>query len=298
MVNTSTNPLTVVKNGTEVRLDTMAFNISTKSGIVGMAAAKGNSASVPGRHGSLYKRGRRRDEGRVILSMWANDTDVDGVLGTDRYKTWRTNMDKLLQIFDTTHGQVELREYLDPAAPTVYRRATCEVRAAIDPEVLGRTFGQFKVECIINAVFWESYDVTTFTSPTSAAAIATHNMTNFLDMTAPIEDAVISVDGPIANPIITDPLSGHNISFAGTIANGTQWRIDSGLFETATGVGINFTPGSGSSATLLTTAKGSYAPRLFGTTPELQGTAPRITLAGTGTGAATRLRVQARRKFH
>lgn len=298
MATTSTNPLTAVKNGVEVRLDTMAHNISTKSGIVGMAAAKGSSATVPGRHGSLYKRGRRREEGRVILSMWANDTDVDGLPGTDKYKTWRANMDKLLVIFDTTHGQIELREYIDPAAPTVYRRAFVEVRAAIDPEVLGRAFGQFKVECIINSVFWESYDVVTFTSPTGAGAVATHNMTGFQDMTAPIEDAIISIDGPIANPFLIDPLSGHRIDLAATVANLSQWRIDAGLFETATGTGLNFTPGSGTSATLTTIAKGSYAPRLFGITPELQGTAPRITLGGTGTGANTRLRVQARRKFH
>src|SRR5690242_16955241 len=142
MVTTATSPLTVVSNGSEIRLDTLAHNISTKNGIVRMAPMKGNAQEVPGRHGSLYKRGRRRGEGIVILNMWASDQDVDGIYGTDRYVTWRSNMDKLLAIFDTSMAQIELREYIDPAAPTVYRRAFCEVRSAIDPEVMGRAFGK------------------------------------------------------------------------------------------------------------------------------------------------------------
>lgn len=298
MVTTATSPLTVVSNGSEIRLDTLAHNISTKNGIVRMAPMKGNAQEVPGRHGSLYKRGRRRGEGIVILNMWASDQDVDGIYGSDRYVTWRNNMDKLLAIFDTSMNQIELREYIDPAAPTVYRRAFCEVRSAIDPEVMGRAFGKFTVECIINGTFWEDSVVQTFSSPTGATAVATHNMTVFSGMTAPIEDAVISVTGPLGNPFLVDPLSGHRVDLGMTLAAGQQWRLDASLWETAQGTGINFTPGAGTSVTGITVAKGPYAPRLFGVTAENQGTAPRIQLGGTGASTGTQVRVQARRKFH
>lgn len=303
MSNTSRNPVVVVKGGVTTRLDTLAYNISTKNGIVAMSGLRGSAVIVPGRHGSLYRAGKKREEGMFILSMWAHHGNTDGVAGADKYATWRSNMDTLLRLFDTSRAQILIREYItslsSPGAAlpsTGYRQALCEVRGAIDPEVIGKTFGKFNVACVINDVFWEGDTVLTYTSPTGASAIATHTITTFDGSTAPIEDSIIVVDGPITDPTITDILSGHQLKLVGTVAAGQQWQVDSGRFRSNTGASLEFNTTGGTSAVANTVVTGIYAPRYFGLTTDTGVT--QVSLAGTAVAAATRLRIQARKKFH
>lgn len=295
MINTSDHPVTVVKNGTEYRLDTLAYNISTKSGIGGsMAPLRGASAQVPGRTGSLWTPGRKRDEGVALLSMWAQSTDNDGVEAIDPYLQWRDNMDLLLWIFDTSNAQVELREYLQKVpigtslAGKPYRRAMIEVRNAIDPEIFGRVFGEFKVSCVLNDTYWEDYIQQTWTSPIGASAVATHQMNFFAGMTAPIEDATITVFGRANGPTLTDPVSGHQIVLGTDIPAASSWVFDCKTWSSK--IGAN-------SVTANTTSKGKFAPRLFGISAE-GAAAPRIQLAASNTDANTKITVTARRKFH
>lgn len=294
MVNTSVNPVTAVRGGVETRLDTLAYNISTKGGIGGsMAALRGSSAIAPGRSGSIYRRGRKREEGRAILSMWAQDTDVDGAYGADSYSTWRANQDKLLMIFDTQNEQIELREYITPVplgqslAGKPYRRAMVEVRAAIDPEMVGRAFGEFKVECVINDVYWEDSALQSWISPVGTSAVGTHNMTAFNGMTAPIEDAVITVTGPATNPKLTDPRTGHWVQLSEAVASAAVWTLDCKTWASSVG---------GVSKTAKTTSSGPFSPRLFGVSPA--DGAPQVQFSATGAGTGTKVQVQARRKFH
>lgn len=306
MINTSVNPITVVKGGVETRLDTLAYNVKTKSGIGSkLAPLRGSSVEVPGRSGSIWRPGRKRDEGSVILSMWAQDTDTDGVTAADQYGKWRSNMDMIVKLFDTQNEQIEIREYLtpvaigDPLPSTGYRRAICEVRAAIDPEVLGRFYGEFVVECIINGTYWEDYQLSEFTSPANALAISTHVAAPFAGMTAPLEDAQIVVNGPLTNPRVTDTRTGHWVQLTGTIVFGQQWSLDSGLWLSATGSGIDYNAAGGTTAAASTTSSGRFSPRFFGLSagPDAA-TGPSIQLSGTGANTGTLLRIRGRRKFH
>lgn len=296
MTNTSLNPIVIVKSGIPVRLDTLAYNISTKSGISGrMAPTRGPSAVVPGRTGSIYRSGKKRDEGSIILSMWAQDADVDGARPvSNRYRTWRNNMDILLTLFDTTLGQIEVQEYIDDVAlgavlPTTgYRRAICEVRSAIDPDVLGKTFGKFSVELIINNTYWEDPNLITWQSPLGVGSVATHDLSVFQSMTAPIEDGLLTVSGPITNPIVADTLSGHRVKLNGAVPQGQDWVVDSANFTSMLG---------GSSVTAITVSEGIYTPRLFALSPNPTAP-PQLQLLGSGTNTNTRVTYQARRKYH
>lgn len=299
------HPVTIVKDGTEYRLDTLAYNIKIRNGRVGLAGMRGESVEVAGRDGSIFLGGKVREEGLVVLSMWVRDRDVDGnlVAGKTQYETWRTNMDFLLWLFDTTNTQVEFREYLVPvpAGATLtgrpYRYAKCEIRQPIDPEFKGQVYGEFKVGLRINSTFRKESTLLTFVSPLGASAIATHTMTAFNGGTAPIKELVVNVDGPITNPTITDYLSGHWIRLNETVPAGQQWAFDTETWESRVGASLEFNANSGGTRkTSTTTASGIYSPRLFAVTPSDVNT--RVTLAGTAPSGTTRLRIQARRTFH
>lgn len=289
MTNTSANPIAV--NG--VRLDTLAYNISTKSGVVHMAAIRGVSDVIPGKNGSMYSPGKRREEGRIILSMWANDTDVDGnFLSSDRYANWRKNMDMLLMLFDTSLAQVTVTEQV---STTEQRMAICEVRASIDPEVLGRVYGEFKVELIINDTFWMANADSEFVSPTGTTAVALHSLSPFAGATAPMEDLIAIVDGPLTNPSLTDIRSGHLCRYNGALPAGQQWQVNTTTWRSVTGAGLEYSTTGGTSVTAQTVAYGLHAPRLFALSADAP---PKVRLDGTAAAATTRFRLKGRKKFH
>lgn len=292
---TSNNPLVVIKNGVSTRLDTLAYNVSTKAGMIRMAGLRGESPEIVGRSGSLYTSGKPRDNGRFVISGWARDTDVDGVPGSDRYATWRSNMDKLLWLFDTQYSRILVREYItslstpSSALPSSgYREAEVEVTAAIDPEQLGKTFGEFKVECTINDVFWRSEEDVNWLSPTGPTSIGTHSLPTLAGSTAPIYDAVISVYGFIGNPRLTDPVTGHYVQLNGAFATG-PWVLDCKNWTSKLG-GINQANN--------TDVVGKLTPYLFGISPAGPGAAPTIQLSGGSANSNTRFAVLARKKFH
>lgn len=302
MTYTSYNPIAIIKGGATTRLDTLAYNVGLRR-VGGMAPMRGAQVEIPGRSGSIYMPGRQRDDGTFILEMWASDDNIDGTPQSDRYLTWRTNLDTLMRLFDTKYGQITVREYLtklsSPSATlpsTGYREAQCEVRTAIDPELVDWAYGALKVELVINDTYWRDYQDLTFTSTQGTGAVATHTMTNWAGATAPTEDAAFIVDGPITDPKVTDVLSGHWVQFTGTLTSGQQWVVDSAVWASVTGSGIEWAYGSGTSATAATVAQGLYSPRLYGVSPWASG--PTVTLSGTGAGANTRLRIKGRRKFH
>jgi hypothetical protein len=302
MTNTSYNPVVIIKGGVTTRLDTMAYNVGLRTA-GGSAAMRGEVVKVPGRSGSIYLPGRQRDDGVMILEMWVSDDNTDGAQQSDRYLTWRSNLDTLMRLFDTRYGQITVREYLtkltapsDSLPSTGYREATCEVRAAIDPELFGWAYGALKVELVINDTYWRDYQDLTFTSTQGTGAVATHTMSNWAGATAPTEDCAFIVDGPITDPKVTDVISGHWVQYTGTLASGTQWVVDSSAWASVTGSGIEWTYSSGTSVTANTVAQGLYSPRLYAVSPWASG--PTVKLDGTGAGANTRLRIKGRRKFH
>lgn len=272
MSNTSINPIVVVKEGIAYRLDTMAYNVSTKGGIGGsMTALRGASAVVPGRSGSIWNPGRKRNEGMILLSMWAQDTDENGNPTGDQYRAWRENMDKLLWLFDTSNARVEIREYVQrittpstDLAGLPYRSAVVEVRDAIDPEVLGRVYGEFKVSCVINETYWqssESIDESWFLMMGETQ----HDALIPNEGNAPIEDGVIIfsalVDHTVSNPEVVDVASGHSISLMDTTLNsGDTWTINCKDWTSDI---------EGVSVTAKTKARGVFAPRYFGLTPNM-----------------------------
>lgn len=294
MTNTSTHPWTV--NGT--RLDTLANNIETKDGWVNISGHRGANAVVPGRHGEIWTPNKRHEPGSVVLSMWVSHTDANGSLvGSDPYFQWRKNFDALVALFDSNYGLLDVRQQYGPSAVTDVRQAFCEVDAVITPEFFGNQFGKFKVGLLIPDVFWQDVATQDFSSPTNAGALATHSVSTLTGLTAPVEDAIVQVIGPITNPKVIDMRTGHYVQLNFTVPSGQTWEFDCDKWTSVVGTNPAFA-GTGTNKTDVTVSSGIHDPRLFAIAPSVAlATAPTVRLEGTGNGTLTQLKIRARRKF-
>ncbi len=288
MANTSTHPITV--NGT--RLDTWAYNIKTKDGMVIIPNLRGDNAVVPGKHGELWTPNKRRDPGEIILSMWIRDRDVDDVLpASNPYYAWRQNLDTVLRLFNSPYALLDVRQTLDTG---VVRQAFCEVKGISDPVMRGERYGELKVSLSIPDSFWQDTATTDYDSTAGVAnAIKTHSLTAYSGATAPMEDLQFVVDGPLTNARLTDIASGHYVQLNFALPGTDQWMVDTSTWSSKTGAGIAFTT-NGTIRTSVTQAVGAMLPRLFGIAPT---SPPSVSLSGTGASTTTRLRIRNRRKY-
>lgn len=306
MVYTSRNPIVIVNGGNTVRLDTLAYNIETRSGVAtGVASARSGAVEVAGRTGSFYRPGAKREESTIVLKLWVSDDDVNGQPQSG-YQSWRNNIDTLNSIFDTSTRQLEIREYVNAiASPSTtlvgkpYRRAFCEVRTVIEPDMEDRWFGPYVAELVNNQTYWEDDALTTFVSPTGTTAVATHTITALGGSTAPIEDALITVTGPITNPALTCPETGSTLRHTGTVAAGQQWCVNTKTYQSAKGTNIESAIWAGNvagtSVVPSTVYSGPHSPTMF---PIAGSPSPQVQLSGSGAGTGTNLKIAARKKYH
>lgn len=238
------------------------------------------------------------EEGVGALALWAigattspattGPTVGDRVLPATvegRRQAFEQNMQTVMRFFTRPHRLSAIRAQ---QADGSVRRALVEWKEWSEPEVqAGGTRAEWGISYIIPGVWWEDETVTTQTS-VAAASLATLDLTQFSGMTGIIDDAVITVFGPITNPKIQDMETGQWVQYSGTVAAGQSWVIDCGAFTSMVGV---------SSVLANTKHGGGYR---FLTIPNCYGLSntPRIAMTqGTSLGATTALRVSARRKW-
>jgi hypothetical protein len=204
-----------------------------------------------------------------------------------RRKALEDNIASVQRLFMRKHRLSTIRAY--SASDGSIRRALVSFEEMSDPNVMaGGTRAEFTVAYTIPSVFWEDEDARTQSATAGAALPKNLDLTSFDNMTGIIEDAVITVAGPVTNPRITDAETGMWVQYTGTIATGTSWVVDAGAFTSKSGTGTDLMKD--------TTHGGSYRllpiSNLFGTS-----TSPRLVLSGSAGGATTNLSVTARRKW-
>lgn len=286
MANWSTYPLQV--DGT--RLDTYAHGIESFEGRVGMAGKVGGNISVPGRHGTIWVPNKPFDEAAVVLKMFVNGTDVDGNVPSSAVASFRANLDALFLIFGKNSALLDVRQ----TWPSGVRQTFVECLEALDPSVFGvLPAGRFNVALNLPSPFWQDVSTADYTSASALASGVTLTMATYDGSTAPIEDAIFAVRGPATNPRLTDVISGAWVQYSGTIATGTDWQVDSGLWTSKTGSNIGL--GAGGSSVIATTGYGGAGPRFLTLSPRSGG--PQVTLTGTALGASTQVLARARKKY-
>lgn len=266
-----------------VALNTTARMLELPEGVDTTAGLRGDNLTVPGRHGRVW-RPKRYDEANRVLRMWATGNDE---------ATLEANLDALIAMFTVRHRLLDVRR---TRADGVTRQMFAEAVDVLDPRILlaypYNGYLELNVALRTPGAFWQDVATSDFTSPAGLTLPSTVAVTTLAGGTAPIDDAVIVVRGPIANPTVTD-VSGASVTLAGTLANGTDWQVDSSAWTSKTGAALGFGAG-GTDALAATTHTDA---RMLPITPA-GASSPQLTLSGTGgVGAATALLVRGRRKF-
>lgn len=280
-MNTTEETLSV--NG--VVLNTLAYNISTLAGRLRAPALRTENIQVPGRHGSLRTRRKFYDEGEIVLPMWVRDTDEDELVSSR--EIFYSNIDRLTKLFRPGSGLLEVIHTL-PDSST--RRAMAECTEAIDLSPKGRGLANFSVALKVPSVFWED------TSTVSQDLVPPHTgpVSVLNGMTAPIEDAVFTVTGPMTNPRVESWFNGGALEvpvwfqYSGTVPAGQTLTIDCSKWVLTGGGG--FTP-------VYANFTHAGSARWMVIEPDLDGNTPGLKVTGSATTSASKVTITARRKY-
>lgn len=268
-----------------VVLNTLAYNVKSLAGRLRAPGLRTENILVPGRHGTVRTRRKVYEEGQIVLPLWVRDTDVDGE-NPDR-ETFYANIDKLTKLFRPGSGLLELLHTLPDGS---VRRALVESTEAMDLSTKGRGLADFSVALRVPSVFWEdqlpvSQDLTV--PHTGPVGVLT-------GMTAPIDDSVITITGPITAPRVEALMEGLPLDkpvwfrYAGTILEGQTLTVNCGDW-TLTGGGGHVVDYShlthAGDARWLVIEAGPVD------------TVPGLGLSGSNTGASTKINLMARRKY-
>lgn len=291
MSNTSRWPITV--DG--VRLDTLAYNVSTRMGRDISPSVQGANVATPARHGELWTAHKKYGPGRMVLDMWVAGTDEDGNTPVDDYAEYRTNLDMLLLMFNVRHRRLDVRQVINSVGP-VERQALCEVTAVIDPSMLAMApyTAQMKIEFNIPDAFWFDIADTNYDSGAAYVSGTIKTLNELLGSTAPMVNMYLVVDGPANSPQVFDDRNGHWIQYNGNLPDGQQWCVNTSTWSSKVGVGIAFTD-TGTDVYADTTFAGGHSPKLFGLVADPAG--PQMRMEGTGFGANTKFRVRTKRAY-
>lgn len=296
MVNTSRWPVTV--DG--VRLDSLAWNIETRTGRDLEPAVVGENIDTGARDGNIWVPHKKRGPGRYVLSMWVGGTDEDGAVpvGNDDYEKYIENLDSLKLMFGVTHRLLDVRFQYDEAG-TKIRQVLAEKTAIITPEMQASYpyTAKFTVELNVPGAFMQDVADSNFDSgaalvPSSSFTLATP--APFSAATAPMRELYTVLDGPATNPEIWDDRNQHFVRYNGIVANGSQWVVNTTTWSSKVGIGIAFTD-TGTDVFDQTEFAGGHAPAMFGLTADPAG--PKVRVEGSAFGAATRLRIRGKVKY-
>lgn len=284
---TATTAETLSANG--VVLNTLARNIESITGRLNVPSLRTDNVMVPGRHGRLRVSAKFYDESNIVLPMWVRGCDDNGNVPASTRKQFYANIDTLTNIFQPGDGMIDLRHTLPDGS---VRRVLAECTDVINFSVMGgnNPLGKFSVSLRVPSAFWEDVEPLQATISLPITGFLT-----FLNgLTAPVTDSVITIVGPAINTTIESESSGAVLenrswfNYSGNIGAGQSLIVDCGKW-TLTGTG-GYVPNYGqfthsSSTSWLTLV------------PGVNGAPPWIAFSASNTTAATKLIVQARRKY-
>lgn len=280
-METTTDTLTV--NG--VVLNTLAYNVSSLAGRLKAPGLRTENITVPGRHGSLRTRRKLYEEGQIVLPLWVRDTDPNGLNPSD--EQFYDNVDMLTKLFRPGNGLLEVVHTLPDGSS---RRALAECTEAIDLGMRGRGLANFSAALRVPSVFWE--DVVPISQELSLPH--TGPVGQLSGMTAPLDDAVIVLTGPITGARVEASLSGAPLEkpvwfrYAGTISAGQTLTVNIGEWTLSGGGGhvVNYSH---------LTHSGDA--RWLVIEPGKVDVVPGLIVTGSNMSSATKLKITARRKY-
>lgn len=182
-----------------VVLNTMAYNISTRTGRYSGPDVRTKNVPIPGRHGSLRIRNKKFQEGLFTMSMWVRGALPDGSIPSQKIQNrlFMENVDLLMQVFTRRTGLLDVQQVMPDGS---VRQCFAEVLAIIDPQsTSANPMAKFNVAMTIPSVFWQDLEPVTYTSPAGLPTSEILTLTEFIGATAPMEDLQWTVTGRVAS---------------------------------------------------------------------------------------------------
>lgn len=214
----------------EVDLSAYAWNISAQT--LSVPALRGSNLEMPMRDGFIHVPNRASSPGEVSLSMWVLGANPDGStpgVRSSRRALFEKNLHFLLGVLTNRSRTIRLRRYL--ASNTVFREAQVAFSDSISvATMMARQRAEFTAVFEIVDSFWRSGASVTQSITGNASTGLDLLMFGAEGMSAPVQDAVVTVTGPIAQPEISNPESGVWVRLGASLAAGEQWVVDSGAW--------------------------------------------------------------------
>jgi len=180
---------------------------------IGIPKFRGNDLRVPFQHGNRWIK-KRFVSRKVVLSMW-----IKGV--------GRTDLDDNIDAFLTAIGQPGLHTLSRTLRSGETRLAQAEVCSEIHFVRKNPGYAKFALELELPDPFFYGVGQTADVKTASAAPLIwTHANAG----TAPATNLVITLEGPLSNPILKNKNNGVWIQYIGTILSGESVVLNTRYF--------------------------------------------------------------------
>lgn len=276
----------VVANG--LCLQNHAWNISTKTGRYLIPGVRGSSTKTPGLRGSQFVRNRPVDSGLWTLSMWVLGCFPDGAIPAwgDSRRIFEKNIAQLFQHVMSVSAPIDLYAWQPDGS---VRHAHGQIGGETDGtlQMGGRRAELTFIFEILEGAWADSVAYTKSGTPGAGWSNQSLVLDGLVGGSAPIENAVLTVHGPAANPRITDTTTGTWVQYNGTLGVNDVWTVDSGVWTSQ----VNSTG-------VLTNTQHYGHPRFLVIDNGNNFMAPQVTMTASGTGPLTNLTVSANRQHY
>jgi len=242
----------------------------------------GTNSQIYRRHGTVY-RPKYYDQGTFTLNLWSYQGTREEML--DHYR-------KTLRVLDRADGLVKYERQMEDGT----RHYFCygELLAAVQPAFLGPTGLSYAIAVTVPGAFWTSTETITVSTTAGSGSPQTLDLVGLEDSTAPIDDALITVTGPITHPIIEvvrddNAAVTEQVKYMGVVDSGQTLTLDSGDWSISTTGGLDVDPSD-------IYYEGPKYLTIQPPRPDATSDYTQVTLSGTGTGSTTQLTISASSK--
>jgi len=176
---------------------------------IGIPKFRGKDLQVPFQHGNRWLK-KRFDSRKVVLSMWIKGTD-------------RADLDDNIDVFLKAIGKPGLHTLSRTLRSGETRLAQAEVCSEIHFVRKNPGYAKFALELELPDPFFYATDQATEAKAVVSSPITwTHLNTG----SAPATNMVITLEGPLSNPVLRNKNSGIWIQYVGTILSGESVILD------------------------------------------------------------------------
>jgi hypothetical protein len=180
---------------------------------IGIPKFRGKDLQVPFQHGNRWIK-KRFDSRKVVLSMWIKGTD-------------RTDLDQNIDAFLAAIGNPGPHTLARTLRSGETRLAQAELCSDINFVRKNPGYAKFALELALPDPFFYGTDKTTDSRTASASPLI---WTHINEGSAPTTAMVITLEGPLSNPVLRNRNNGVWIQYVGTIASGQSVVLDTKYF--------------------------------------------------------------------